>query len=188
MRVSKEVMEANNARIVTEAARIIREKGIEATSVAEVMAAAGLTHGGFYRHFASKEELVCAAIKKAFNELVNELEKAIERQGAKPAIGDFVQKYLSEHHVANPGIGCPIAALSGEIDRKLGVYQKEIDRGAGHLITLFTQGIDGEVSEKGRKATGLLAVLVGTLVLARSARTKSRMKEILVSGRQLAEL
>lgn len=188
MRVSKQVMAANNEKIVTEAARLFREKGIEATSVADVMGAAGLTHGGFYRHFRSKDELASAAIKKAFDDMANALENDITQKGAKQAIVDFVRRYLSERHVVKPGKGCPIAALGAEIYRESKVHREAITLGTEQLVSLLALGVEGDPDETHTKATGLLATLVGTLILARSAKSKRIMNEILSSGYRLAEL
>jgi len=186
MRVTKQVMADNNAKIVDEAARLFREKGIETTSVVDVMGAAGLTHGGFYRHFSSKNELVTAAINKAFDDMTSALENDISQQGAKQAVANFVCGYLSKQHVANPGKGCPIAALGAEVDRSK-THKEGIANGAEQLVSILVQGFAGNPDEKKAKAIGLLAMLVGTLVLARSTKTKQAMDEILTSGYRLAE-
>ena len=188
MRVSKQVMAANNAKIVDEAARLFREQGIEATSVADVMEAAGLTHGGFYRHFASKDVLVAAAIKKAFDDITTNLQNDINRQGAQQAVTDYVRSYLSEKHVYMPGKGCPIVTLGTRIDRASRLQQEAITLGSERLQGLLVLGIEGEPDETHDKAVGLLATLVGTLILARSAETKLKVNDILASGYQLAEL
>ena len=187
MRVTKQVMAGNNAKIVDEAARLFREKGIGATSVADVMGAAGLTHGGFYRHFSSKDELVTAAINKASDDMASDLENDISQHGAEQAIADFVRRYLSMQHVANPGKGCPIAALGAEVDRESKVHKEEIAYGAERLVSMLVRGFEGKPDEKHERAIGLLAVLVGTLVLARSTKNKRMMNKILTSGYQLAE-
>jgi len=188
MRVTKQAMTENNLKIVDEAARLFREKGIEATSVADVMGAAGLTHGGFYRHFSSKDDLVSVAIKKASDDMAGDLKKDISQQGEKQAIADFVRRYLSEQHVTNLGKGCPIAALGAEVDRKSKAHRDAITLGSEQLIDLLALGIDGEPDDVHAKATGLLATLVGTLILARSAKTKALMNQILSSGYRAAEL
>jgi TetR/AcrR family transcriptional repressor of nem operon len=186
MRVSKQVMVENNSKIIEKAAQLFREKGIGSTSVVDVMKSAGLTHGGFYRHFNSKDELVTVAIQKAFNDLIKKLKNDIEQQGAKQAVTNFVSQYLTEQHVLNPRTGCPIATLGAEIDQKFKMHKKIITQGADQLITLFAQGIDSKSDESTSKAIGLLAVLVGSLVMARSAETKSVMDKILSSGNLLA--
>lgn len=188
MRVSKQVMADNNAKIIEKAAFLFREKGIDATSVNDVMEAVGLTHGGFYRHFESKDDLVVTTIKKGFDDFACALEKSIIKKSARQATIDYVHRYLSEQHVANPGKGCFIAALGAEIERKTKAHQSVMTQGTEQLVCLLAQGIDGESSQKHDKAIGLLAVLVGTLILARNANTKNTVEEILSSGKSLAEL
>jgi len=188
MRVSKQVMAENNSKIIKEAARLFRERGVESTSVNDVMGAAGLTHGGFYRHFLSKDELVIAAVKKAFKESIDSLKIDMEQQNAKRAVINFVQQYLSEQHVTKPGSGCPVAALAAEADRKSKVLKNALAEGVKQIVNLLAQGIEGTPDEKLEKATGLLSVLVGTIVLARSAKTKQRRSKVLSSGVRLAEL
>lgn len=187
MRVSKQVMAENNSRIINEAARLFREKGVESTSVADVMGAAGLTNGGFYRHFQSKDELVNAAIRKAFKESTDSLENNKEQRDTKRTVTNFVQHYLSEQHVNEPGKGCPIAALGAATDRSSNILKSVLAEGTEQVISLLAQGIEGTADEKQEKATTLLAVLVGTLVLARSADTKTKMREILSFGAKQAK-
>ncbi len=188
MRVSKQVMTENNAKIVDEAARLFREKGIEATSVADVMKAAGLTHGGFYRHFASKDKLAAAAIKKAFDDIASNLQNDIDRQGAKQAVADYVRSYLSEQHVCMPGKGCPIVALGAEVNRESKLQREAITLGTEQLVSLLALGVGGKQDEVQAKAVGLLAALVGTLILARSAETGLKMNDVLSSGYRLVDL
>lgn len=188
MRVSKQVMAENNAKIVEQAAYLFRENGIEATSVADVMQAAGLTHGGFYRHFASKDELAAVAINKAFDEITTNLQNDIDRQGARQAVVDYVRSYLSEQHVRLPGKGCPIVALGAEVNRESRLQRQAITQGSERLVSLLVLGIEGASNEIHTKAEGVLAVLVGTLILARCAESQLKMNDILSSGHRLAEL
>jgi len=187
MRVTKQVMAENNAKIVNEASILIREKGIEATSVSDVMGAAGLTHGGFYRHFASKEELVNAAIDKSSDSMSSDLELDISQRGAVPAITDFVSMYLSKQHVSDPGSGCIIAALSAEVDRGSKAHKERITKASEHLVKVFSSAFIGSQKGKLTKAAGLLAILVGTLVLARSTTNPRFLEDVLASGAQLAK-
>ena len=182
MRVSKAVMAENNARIITEAARLFRENGIDTTSVAQIMEAAGLTHGGFYRHFESKEALVSAAIHKAFKDLAQPLADNIEKLGPEAALNRFVTTYLTPSHVAKPGKGCPLAAFSAEADRKGGVQQTALQQGRENFVALLAQGFTGTKKTQRTKARGLLALLVGSLVLARGATSPAALKEALAAG------
>src|SRR5215217_1833227 len=102
MRVSREQMVENRHRILDAASRLFREKGFDAVSVAEVMKAAGLTHGGFYGHFRSKDDLIAHAIRHAEGS-----------QSATDDIGAWIDAYLSTPHRDHPELGCPTAALAG---------------------------------------------------------------------------
>ncbi|TNC09687.1 TetR family transcriptional regulator, partial [Methylobacterium terricola] len=114
MRVTREQFQENRRRILDAAGRLFREKGFAAVTVAEVMEAAGLTHGGFYGHFASKEDLAAQALAGA-------LAPAPREPGAAPDLAGFVAAYLSAAHRDRPGAGCALAALGSEaVDRPVG--------------------------------------------------------------------
>ncbi len=102
MKVSQEQKAQNRSRILTEAGRLFREKGFDAVSVAEVMQAAGLTHGGFYGHFRSKDDLVAQTIAHA-----------VGSQSTADDLSSWVDTYLSTPHRDHPDLGCPMAALAG---------------------------------------------------------------------------
>ncbi|MBY0294826.1 MAG: TetR/AcrR family transcriptional regulator, partial [Methylobacterium sp.] len=137
MRVSKEAAAASRARIVAAASRLLRERGVEATSIADVMAAAGLTHGGFYKHFGSKDDLVAAAVGAAF---AGHAERFAERRaalGAQVALRAYLDEYLSPEHVAHPGLGCPVAALGAEAGRSSAAVADAFARGVEETIARF---------------------------------------------------
>ena len=188
VRMSKEAKAVSNEKIIGEAARLFRERGLENTGVAQVMQAAGLTHGGFYRHFSSKEELAQIAIKRAFEPAICGLRDSIAKHGATSAISTFIDQYLSQRHVERPGFGCPIAALGGEVARSSRDLKEAFEIGTNRLIDLLAQGIEGERDERHVKASGMLFTLVGALVLARTAKSKTAVQEILKTGRQSAKL
>lgn len=169
MRVSREEKERSRRRIVAAATRRMRGNGIAGTSVAEVMADAELTHGGFYRHFASKEELLAAALDEAFSELLLPLESVADTAKHADALRQFVARYLSAEHVAAPAQGCPIAALSTEIGRETGPVKAAFATGVSRTV----QALDGRVEANAgarRDATlALLMQLVGAVVLARAS-------------------
>jgi TetR/AcrR family transcriptional regulator, transcriptional repressor for nem operon len=110
MRKSREEAAETRKRIVRAAALQFREKGIAATGLAELMKTAGLTHGGFYKHFASKDQLVAEATAAAVDSLLKEM-------AAHPTIKSAVAAYLSNRHRDNPASGCPLAALGDELAR-----------------------------------------------------------------------
>ena len=114
MRKSKEVAAESRKRIVDAASRSLRARGVEGTSVADVMHAAGMTHGGFYKHFTSKDELSALASRAAFQEVVarfDERERSAGRDAARQA---YLAEYLSSAHVERPEIGCPVTFCCGE--------------------------------------------------------------------------
>src|ERR1700747_3444391 len=112
MRMSREVAAETRKRIVRAAARKFREQGIVATGLNDLMKAAGLTHGGFYKHFESKDQLVAEACADA-------VEAAIAGMGmeAQPTISAAVAAYLSTRHRDDPASGCPLAAIGSELSR-----------------------------------------------------------------------
>lgn len=186
-RASREAKAASRVKIIEEAARLLRERGIEATGVADVMEAAGLTHGGFYRHFSSKDELASEAIDWAIEGFVSALEEDMDRRGPREAVARYVAMYLSPGHVTSPGKGCPLAALSEEAPRGPEPSKQAIARGASRIIAMLERGMAGDKDKARTRATGLLATLIGTVVLARAATSQTAARDILAAGRQAAE-
>ena len=181
-RVSKAEKKRSNKKIVYEAARLIRENGIESTSVIQVMSAAGLTHGGFYRHFGSKDDLICAAIEKAFGEIASRLEREIKELGSEQAIKSYIEYYLSGQHVHMRGKGCPMAALGAEIGQGPKAYKEAFNQGTEHVADLISQAFGSNAKKAQAKVIGLLAVLVGTMVMARSCESTAMVTEVLEAG------
>lgn len=169
MRVSQEEMEESHKRIVQGAARLLRERGIEGASVADVMSEAGLTHGGFYRHFKTKEALVAAALRSAFEQLASALEARFDKYEPEAAVADYRADYLSKLHVEKPGIGCPIAALGGEVARGSDTLKIAFGAGVNRLIATLARGMKGAAQERRVGAARELAMLVGAVVIARAS-------------------
>jgi len=172
MRYPVEEPAARHARIVKEASRLFRERGFENVTVGEVMKAAGLTHGAFYAHFASKEELQVAAV--AYGQKVS-----LERVQRNKAVGNkasYADRYLSPRHRDNPGDGCTMAALG-----------QEVARSAPELKAAFERGLEEILSEEGgdrKEAIFQAAALLGGVVLARAVQNTKLSDEILRSVRQ----
>jgi TetR/AcrR family transcriptional regulator, transcriptional repressor for nem operon len=161
MRVSRQDRDAGHQRIVTEASRLLRRRGVEATGVAEVMTAAGLTHGGFYRHFANKQALTAAAVDAAFEEILGRLDATVAT-----AYDAF---YLSEAHLRHPERGCPIAALGGDFARQPAALKRGFGAGLRRVVARLADGLTGAAAERERTATRHLAMLVGAMVMARAS-------------------
>src|SRR5262245_30357819 len=130
MRLSREAKAEHHEEITTAASQMLRQRGIEGTSLAELMQSVGLTHGGFYRHFKSKDDLVIASAIQAFDEVQQRFEQRTVEDGPKAALKAYIVEYLSEDHRDDPSMGCMIASC--------GV---EVSRGSDQLRELFTNRI-----------------------------------------------
>lgn len=175
MRVTREQMQANRGRILDAAGRLFREKGFEAVSVAEVMKAAGLTHGGFYGHFESKDDLIAQAITHIF--------------GAGPQgpedLAAYLDAYLSPRHRDSIAKGCPTAALIADVRRQTPAARLAMTVGLESQIAHIASAIAATETPNARRAAiGAWASLVGALVLARTVEDPALSDEILHETRE----
>ncbi|MGE0283486.1 MAG: TetR/AcrR family transcriptional regulator [Rhizobiaceae bacterium] len=168
MRMSKEAMAKHHQAIVAAAARLFREAGIDRTSVAQVMEAAGLTHGGFYRHFDSKEALVAEAVTTAFDEFVEWLASRAKKTGAGGAAAAFTERYLSHDHFESPGRGCPIPTLGIDLARGDQDARKPFAEGVERLVAALSEGMRGNGRLRRAVALRHLATLAGAILIARA--------------------
>ncbi|MBY0613527.1 MAG: TetR/AcrR family transcriptional regulator [Beijerinckiaceae bacterium] len=169
VRVSRQEMEKSHRRIVDGAARLVRQRGIERTSVADVMSEAGLTNGGFYRHFKTREAMIEAAIDASFEDFCSALEARFQDQAPENAVAGYKADYLSMGHVEQPARGCPISALGGDVGHESQALKQAFGKGVRRAITSLAQGIAGTGDEKRAAATRELAMLVGAVVMARAS-------------------
>ena len=172
MRYPVEETAAKHERIVREASRLFRERGFENVSVGEVMKAAGLTHGAFYAHFGSKDELQAAAV--AYGQKVS-LER-VQRSNGKKSKGSYADRYLSRWHRNNPGDGCTMAALAQDVARSAPGVRAAFERGFEEILS----GSGGEREEAIFRA----AAMMGGVVLARAVQDPRLSEEILKSVRE----
>jgi len=176
MRVSKAQAQANRAHIVETAATLFRERGYDGVGVADLMAAAGFTHGGFYKHFGSKTDLMAEAAHCGFDE-------AAQAAAAMPA-REFLAYYLSREHRDNPGQGCTMAALCGDAARQPASVKDVFAAGIeARLRASPTAGEEAgaEVDERARaQRIALIAQAVGAMVLSRSCPDDSALADELL--------
>jgi TetR/AcrR family transcriptional repressor of nem operon len=181
MRYEKGHKATTRGRILEEASRRFREEGIAAVGVANLMSGIGLTQGGFYNHFESKDELAREALMSSGS-------GTLQRLAEEKDLAGIVAWYLSPSHRDDPGRGCPIAALA-----------PEVARGSDQLRTSFTGELDGTLAllrgclPKGlttsvRKsvAMSMFASMVGTLVLARAVNDPATSGQLLAAGKKAA--
>lgn len=184
MRGSREDKAASHERIVAVAAQRIREAGTEEPGVAEIMQAAGLTHGGFYKHFASRDELIAEAIQRAMADSQPRIAALIAENSGDDLLGAFVDAYLSEEHRDDPGSGCGVAALGNDVAR-LGpaprdAFREQVERYRAQLQPLFGEDEDGAR----RQATTTLCTMVGALILARGLGATPESDDLLRTVRE----
>lgn len=166
MRVSRDEKAKSRERIVASASRRLREAGIDGASVADVMRDAGLTHGGFYRHFADKEALVAAAIAAAFAEFAGALADGVAA-GDPVAASRFVELYLSELHASHPEHGCPVPATAADVARAGDVAKAAFGAGVNAVIDALAAAQKGP--HRRRKAWRQFAMLAGSVLIARAS-------------------
>lgn len=181
MKVSRAQAEENRKRIVEAAGRLFRERGIDGIGVAGLMKAAGLTHGGFYGHFKSKEDLAAQACAGALAENRRRWQGVIDkaRQDPLSALIDF---YVSEAHRDAPGKGCALATLGIDAARHDRSVRAAFTGGIrGYLDLLLAMAPGRSKAAKRRKALATLSGMVGAIVLARAVEDDALSAEILAA-------
>ncbi len=186
-RVSRQQTERNREIILQVATRLFRERGLKGLSVAEVMSAAGLTHGGFYGHFESKEALAAQACQQAFAQSVQRWAERIaptrDRKGARQAL---VENYLADSNRDLPGEGCPTVGFSGDVcrepaDSPLRLAYRE---GVGALLDDYEGVMEQPQADERRKAALIeFTLMVGAITLARATEGDPLSDEILQAAR-----
>lgn len=161
--------EASHERIVQAASRAIRRSGYDGTGVADIMKEAGLTHGAFYAHFASREAMLAEAADRAGAESNAVAATVIAAAPANEALQALAQVYLSKEHLADIETGCPLSALGSEMHRQSAEVRLAATRRIKEMVDLVARQFPdwGQPSAQERALVSL-ATLVGTLMLARA--------------------
>lgn len=182
MKVSREQVARNRERIVEAAAQRFRELGFEGIGVADLMKEAGLTHGGFYGHFASKEELIAEASALAFSRSIEAWRKFAERAPDDP-LSEIAGVYLTATHRDNPGGGCLLAALGSDVSRQGPAVRRTVTQNLRSVLDLLANLVPGKSkAAKRQKALGAYATLVGAMIMARAVDDRALSQEILDAG------
>ena len=179
MKVSKEKMAEHREQIITAAARRFREGGFETVSVADIMKEVGLTHGGFYGHFASKDELVALASLRALTETVAKWQKLVD-EAAGDRLETVVDSYLSLRHHNRPETGCLLAALGSELSRQPSAVKEAVTVGQRKILDFLSGIAPGKTKALRRKqAVVALTAMVGAMTIARATSDPQFRQEIL---------
>lgn len=180
MRYDADQKERTHRQILAEAANVIRVKGPERVGVAEVMNKLGLTHGGFYAHFSSKDDLIAQAITSMFDQGFANFLRRTEGLEPQKALEAYVDWYLSKAHRDAPSLGCPLAAISGDLPRLPDAARVRYTEGAERIAI----GIGKLLKKLGKKdaealAFSALAEMAGTLTFARAIMDPERSDRML---------
>jgi TetR/AcrR family transcriptional repressor of nem operon len=179
MRVSRERAAENRERIVDTAARLFRRDGFDGVGLDAIMRDAGLTHGGFYRHFGSKDDLAAEAVDRA-------LEGGVDRQSRFASLDELVADYLSDRHRADRANGCALAALGADVARQAEGVRRGFTAHVRARLERFTQMLRGGTAASRRaRAIATLAGIVGALTLARAVSDAALSEEILIAAREV---
>src|SRR6266481_5698775 len=174
MKVSREQVAANRQTILEAAGRLFRAQGFERVTVADVMKAAGLTHGGFYGYFKSKDDLIAQTLAHVFAEGPAEIDLA-----------RYAESYLSQRNCQNVADGCPTAALGSETTRQTSEARAAMTKGLRQHIERLSRSAKGKTAaEKRRAAIGSYAAMVGAVIMARFSDDPRLSDELLTQTRQ----
>jgi TetR/AcrR family transcriptional repressor of nem operon len=183
MKVSREKARQNRKRIVEVAAKLFRERGFESVGVDDLMKAAGLSHGGFYGNFKSKEQLILEACEVALMQNVTWLKAQVrESKNSRKRILDV---YLSPAFRDMPGYACLMAALGSEISRRGHAVRRMSEKYTQEFIDVLAQVVPGATkADRYARAMTIYATLIGAVVLARAVDDPAFSKSILRTVRK----
>jgi TetR/AcrR family transcriptional regulator, transcriptional repressor for nem operon len=187
MRYSREHKQETHARIVRKASVRLREKGAHGIGVADLMKEAGLTHGGFYAHFDSREALVIEAFNYAMNRSTERWRKMAEETPPEKRFATIVESYLTALHRDDPGHGCAVPTLGPEIARESAKTRKAFAAKLDEMIEMMADQVPELPRKVARQqAIAALSTMAGALVLSRVAGSGDFSEEILGAGRAAA--
>jgi TetR/AcrR family transcriptional repressor of nem operon len=173
-----------HTRIVKDAARRVRAEGITGAAVSAVMRDAGLTHGGFYKHFKSKDDLVLESLREAFQEITERIAQAAETSQPGAGWKAIVKTYLSPEHCDHAEIGCPLAALAPELARTGKAMKAQITGELTKYKNRMLPFMPGRhAAEKERAFFAIFSTLIGTLAIARILPDPAARAKVLRSAR-----
>lgn len=180
MSAKVEQKERTHAAIISSACKLLRERGIGGARVADVMSGAGLTVGGFYAHFASKEALVDEAIRRTAKFMREKLFERIEEKppGARAEV--VLKRYLSAAHRDDPANGCPMPAVVGEVSTTTPEHRDVVAEQIEELAEVLASHITkGDPTPRRTTALGMIALMYGGISLARAVKGTELSDEIL---------
>jgi TetR/AcrR family transcriptional regulator, transcriptional repressor for nem operon len=184
VRYSKEHGEAVRAKIINAASVLLRKQGAQ-VSINDVMKDVGLTHGGFYQHFESREDLVNTSVLQAIRQTNERIRVWLRDASPGKGLRAVVESYLSPNHRDEIGTGCPLPTLSAEIARMSVVARRDFSVELETMISLVASQYKGLSRQAARqRATVAIAAMVGSILLARATHDPALSNAILAAGRK----
>jgi TetR/AcrR family transcriptional repressor of nem operon len=184
MRYSENHKQETRARVLKVAAKALREKGPDKLGVADVMRAAGLTHGGFYAHFPSKEAFLTESLNEVFAQSGERMKGLVEGLGPRGALSAYIDYYVSKSHRDNPASGCPIVALNSDLPRQPKKFRAAFDAGVKRLTEKLATWITAiGIEDADKVAVSVLSAMVGAVALSRAVSDPNLSNELLDAAR-----
>lgn len=185
MRKSREDAAQTRLRIIEAASHEFRRNGFDGTGLTDLMAAAGLTHGGFYKHFSSKDEVAVEACTRAIADVPAVVEQRTAMQAGRPLnLNRAIKNYLSSKHLSNVSQGCPFAALGSELSRGSPEVREAATVGLkGVVDALAKEGLAGGDNDAWSRALGVATSMIGALTMARMVDDPKLASQILSEAR-----
>ena len=172
------------AKVLKAAAGAVRAKGPDGLAVAEVMAEAGLTHGGFYAHFPNKEGLVVAAIDEAFDQSRRRFARMLDGLDRPAAAAAFVDAYVSMDHRSRRASGCPVTALMSEAPRHPAAVRAAFDRGVQGMVLRVASLLPEDEGDRESVAASLVSEMAGAVALSRAVADDDLAERLLAGSRR----
>lgn len=184
MRYAENHKQETHRRLLRIAARTLREKGPDRLGVAEIMRAAGLTHGGFYAHFHSKDALLAEAMREIFAQMADRSQKLTAGLPPRHALATFIDSYVSPSHRDNPADGCPVAGLNSDLPRQSKKVRDAFDEGVKRMVAAMEDRLANAGLDDARKlAPAIVSAMIGAVGLSRAVSDRNLSDELLAAAR-----
>jgi TetR/AcrR family transcriptional regulator, transcriptional repressor for nem operon len=188
MRVTKDVLDTHREGILAAAGKLFRARGVDAVPVAEIMKAAGLTHGGFYGHYQSQAALAASACRRALSDSAARWRERVvrTRNAGESPIEAIVAAYLAEEHVGHPADACAIPALATDAWRAGPPLSGALAEGMNELLEILEREAPAGTPDPHTAALAAMSAMVGGMVVARAADDPAQARATLAAARALA--
>jgi TetR/AcrR family transcriptional repressor of nem operon len=186
MRYSENRKDETHAKLVKIAGRALRENGPDGVAVADVMKEAGLTHGGFYAHFKSKDALLVEALESVFASSKRKFLRAVEGLPPRHALATYIDFYVSPRHRDDRANGCPITALNSDLPRQSKAVRAAFDGGVKSLV----EGLEQRIRESGIEgdahalAASVISAMAGAVAISRAVTDPVLSDQMLATARE----